>query len=247
MAFNEMNRSNGEMDGERLEILSTLQEEISYQFHDLELLNLALTHRSYANERSGGRSRDNERLEFLGDSVLNVIISHLIMNRFPHCNEGEMTRLRASLVNEKSLARISKSLGINQCLLLGKGESRRGGREKSSLISDAYEALIGAVYLDGGFEKAFGVVEKQFVPLLDRGLIDDGDFKTKVQQICQSRFGRAPRYRLSELKGPQHDKTFGAEIFIEGQPYGYGIGKTKKEAQQNAAKDALERIGGEQS
>jgi len=235
----------GEMEGDRLEALSALQEEISYQFHDPDLLNEALTHRSYAHERSDGTSRDNERLEFLGDSVLNVIISHLIMERFPHCQEGELTRLRASLVNEKSLAGISKNLRINECLLLGKGESLRGGRERSSLLSDAYEAFIGAIYLDGGFEKAFGVVEKQFSPFLDRGLTDNGDFKTKVQQICQSRFGRLPRYRLSEVRGPEHDKTFRAEIFIDRRRYGYGIGKNKKEAQQNAAKEALKRISGE--
>jgi ribonuclease III len=234
------------MEKDRLEGLSALQDEISYRFHDPDLLNEALTHRSYAHERTGGTPRDNERLEFLGDSVLNVIISHLIMERFPHYHEGELTRLRASLVNEKSLARISKSLGINQCLLLGKGESLRGGREKSSVISDAYEAIVGAIYLDGGFEKAFGVVERQFSPFLDEGLIDNGDFKTTVQQICQSRFGRLPRYRLSEVTGPEHNKTFGAEIFIDGQSYGYGVGKNKKEAQQNAAKEALKRISGEQ-
>jgi ribonuclease III len=234
------------MEKDRLEALSALQNKISYQFHDLDLLNEALTHRSYAHERTGGTSRDNERLEFLGDSVLNVIISHLIMERFPHCHEGALTRLRASLVNKKSLARISKNHGINQRLLLGKGESLRGGREKSSVISDAYEALIGAIYLDGGFEKAFGVVERQFSPFLDEGLINDGDFKTKVQQVCQSRFGRLPRYRLSEVKGPEHDKTFGAEIFIDHRSYGYGVGKNKKEAQQNAAREALKKISGEQ-
>ena len=231
---------------DRGEALSVLQREISYQFNDPDLLNTALTHRSYANEMSGGTFRDNERLEFLGDSVLNIVVSHLLMERFPHCNEGELTRLRASLVNEKSLARISKNLGINECILLGKGESLRGGREKSSLTSDAYEALIGAVYLDGGFEKAFGVVEGQFAPLLDQGLPDDGDFKTKVQQICQNRFGCSPRYRSSHVKGPEHDKTFGAEIYIDGQLYGYGVGKNKKEAQQNAAQEALKRISGEQ-
>jgi ribonuclease-3 len=234
------------MEKDRLEALSALQDKISYQFHDLDLLNEALTHRSYAHERTGGTSRDNERLEFLGDSVLNVIISHLIMERFPHCHEGELTKLRASLVNKKSLARISKNHSINQRLLLGKGESLRGGREKSSVISDAYEALIGAIYLDGGFEKAFGVVERQFSPFLDEGLINDGDFKTKVQQVCQSRFRRLPRYRLSELKGPEHDKTFGAEIFIDHRSYGYGVGKNKKEAQQNAAREALKKISGEQ-
>ncbi|UCD71855.1 MAG: ribonuclease III [Syntrophobacterales bacterium] len=236
----------GGMDSDRLEALSVLQGEISYQFNDPDLLNTALTHRSYANEMSGGSSQDNERLEFLGDSVLNVIISHVIMVRFPHCHEGEMTRLRASLVNEKSLAGISKKLGINQCLLLGKGEALKGGREKSSVISNAYEAIIGAIYLDGGFEKAFSVVEKQFSPLLHQGLSDDGDCKSKVQEICQSRFGSPPRYRVSELSGPDHDKTFGAEIFIEGRSYGYGIGKNKKEAQQNAAREALKTISGEQ-
>ncbi|NIS60697.1 MAG: ribonuclease III [Proteobacteria bacterium] len=235
-----------EMERDRLEALSALQGEISYQFNDLDLLNVALTHRSYTNERSGTTYQDNERLEFLGDSVLNVIISHLIMESFPHFREGQLTRLRASLVNQKSLARVSKNLGINQYLLLGKGESRRGGREKSSLVSDAYEALIGAVYLDGGFEKAFRVVEKQFIPLLDRGLTDDGDFKTEVQQISQRLFGCSPRYRLSDVSGPEHDKTFGAEIFIDGRLYGYGSGKNKKEAQQKAAQEALKRISGEQ-
>jgi len=238
---------NGKMERDRVEALSALQREISYQFNNPDLLELALTHRSYANEMSGGTFRDNERLEFLGDSVLNIIVSHLLMERFPHCHEGELTRLRASLVNEKSLARISKNFGINQCILLGKGESLRGGREKSSLISDAYEAFIGAVYLDGGFETAFGLVAKQFTPLLDQGLTDDGDFKTKVQQICQDRFGCSPRYRLSDVKGPEHDKTFGAEIYIDGRLYGYGVGKNKKEAQQHAAQEALKKISGEQS
>ncbi len=242
----EMTEPTEAMERDRLEALSTLQEEISYQFNDPDLLNEALTHRSYANESPDKTLRDNERLEFLGDSVLNLIISHLIMERFPHSLEGELTRLRASLVNKKSLARISKNLGLNYCLLLGKGESLRGGREKSSLVSDAYEALIGAIYLDSGFEKAFGVVEKQFKPLLDQGLTDAGDFKTRIQQICQSRFGRPPRYRLSELRGPQHDKIFGAEIFIDGQPCGYGIGKNKKEAEQNAAQEALRKISGEE-
>ncbi|MFQ5841015.1 MAG: ribonuclease III [Thermodesulfobacteriota bacterium] len=237
---------NAEMERDRLEALSALQGQISYQFNNLDLLNVALTHRSYANERPGATYSDNERFEFLGDSVLNVIISHLIMERFPHFREGELTRLRASLVNKKSLTRVSKNLSINQYLLLGRGESRRGGRGRSSLISDAYEALIGAVYLDGGFEKAFGVVEKQFTPLLEKGLTDDGDFKTKVQQVSQGRFGCSPRYRLSDVRGPEHDKTFGAEIFIDGQLYGYGIGKNKKEAQQNAAQEALKRISGEQ-
>ena len=234
----------GEMEKDRLDTLSVMEGNISYRFHNPDLLNLALTHRSYANERSGGDSRDNERLEFLGDSVLNTIISKLIMERFPHCPEGELTRLRASLVNEKSLAKISKQLGINRCLLLGKGESLRGGREKSSLISDAYEALIGAIFLDGGFEKTFGVVQRQFAPLLDQGLTDDGDFKTKVQQICQSQFGHTPRYRLSGVTGPEHDKTFRVAIFIAGQRHGTGIGKSKKEAQQNAAREALKRISG---
>ena len=235
----------GEMEKDRLDTLSVLEGKISYRFHNPDLLNLALTHRSYANERSGGDFRDNERLEFLGDSVLNTIISKLIMERFPHCPEGELTRLRASLVNEKSLAKISKQLSINRCLLLGKGESLRGGTEKSSLISDAYEALIGAIFLDGGFEKAFGVVQRQFAPLLDQGLTDDGDFKTKVQQICQSRFGSTPRYRLSEVTGPEHDKTFRVGIFMAGRRYGTGIGKSKKEAQQNAARKALKRISGD--
>jgi ribonuclease III len=241
-----MIRGNGKLERDRVEALSALQGKISYQFNNPDLLDVALTHRSYANERAGGAYRDNERLEFLGDSVLNVIISHLTMKRFPHYDEGELTRMRASLVNEKSLARISKSLGINQYLLLGKGESRRGGRERTSLISDSYEALIGAVYLDGGFERAFEVVEKEFTPLLDKGLTDDGDCKTRVQQVSQSRFGSSPRYRLFDVRGPEHDKTFGVELFIDGRLYGYGIGKSKKEAQQNAAQEALKRIFGEQ-
>jgi ribonuclease III len=230
--------ANGEMEQERLETLSALQEEISYRFDDLGLLNVALTHRSYANERPDAKHQNSERLEFLGDSVLNVIVSHLIMKQFPHCH--------ACLVNEKFLARISKDLGINRCLLLGRGESRRGGREKISLISDAYEALIGAIYLDGGFERAFEVIEGQLSPYLNRGLTDDGDFKTRVQQICQSRFGSLPQYRLSDLKGPEHEKTFGAEVFLDDRPYGYGIGRNKKEAQQNAAQEALKRIYGEE-
>jgi len=241
-----MIRVNGKLERDRVEALSALQGKISYQFNDPDLLDVALTHRSYANERAGGAYQDNERLEFLGDSVLNVIISHLTMKRFPHYDEGELTRMRASLVNEKSLARISKSLGINQYLLLGKGESRRGGRERTSLTSDAYEALIGAVYLDGGFERTFEVVEKQFTPLLDKGLTDDGDCKTRVQQVSQSRFGCSPRYRLFDVSGPEHDKTFGVELSIDGRLYGYGIGKSKKEAQQNAAQEALKRIFGEQ-
>jgi ribonuclease-3 len=132
------------MEKQRLEALSKLQEEISYRFQDLDLLNVALTHRSYANERINGTWVDNERLEFLGDSVLNIIISHLIMEYHPYCREGMLTKLRAGLVNQKFLAEISESLAINRYVLLGKGESLRGGRKRSSLISDAYEALIGS-------------------------------------------------------------------------------------------------------
>jgi ribonuclease III len=233
------------MEKQRVEALSALQEDMSYQFQDPDLLNVALTHRSYANERADGMLKDNERLEFLGDSVLNVIISHLIMQRHPTCQEGVLTKLRSGLVNQKFLAEISRSLAINRHLLLGKGESLRGGRERRSLISDAYEALIGAIYLDRGFEAAFRVVEKQFLPFIEAGLPDDDDFKTKVQQVCQSRLGCTPRYQLTDSKGPEHEKTFRAEIFVNGELYGYGIGRNKKEAQQDAAREALRKICGD--
>lgn len=224
--------------------LRRLEDQLPYRFQDVSLLKRALTHKSFANEQRLTSLSQNERDEFLGDAVLELAISHLLMEAFPEAPEGELSKLRAAVVNETSLAELARALKVGEFLYLGKGEEQCQGRNKDSLLSDAFEAVLGAVYLDAGFAPAFKVVKRQFGPLIRRATQQDiiRDYKTRLQEESQTRFQAVPRYELISENGPDHDKTFSITILIKNQPYGSGSGKSKKQAEQMAAREALEKL-----
>jgi ribonuclease-3 len=220
-----------------------LETAISYRFSNRRLLEEALTHRSRANEVSGG-AFDNQRLEFFGDSILGFLIGGELFHRHPDLREGDLSRLRAVLVDEENLSRLAKVIDLGAFLILGKGEERSGGRNKKSILADAYEALIAAVYLDGGMEAVQDLIKKQFDGLLTAagsfGL--SRDYKTELQELTQSRFSSVPRYELVEASGPDHDRTYRVQVVINGTAAGEGSGKSKKDAQQAAARAVLEML-----
>lgn len=224
--------------------LKKLEKNLSYRFKNRSLLKNALTHKSYANEKRLQASDHNERLEFLGDAVLELVVSDLLMEQYGDSAEGELSKLRASLVNEKTLAGVARDHQLGQYLYLGKGEEMGQGREKPSLLSDAMEAVLGAVYLDRGFSKAYRVIRRIALELFEQ-VGTEGfykDYKTLLQEKAQTVFRTVPKYKLVEEIGPDHDKTFKINLLIKGEVMGMGEGKSKKGAEQNAAKEALENI-----
>ncbi len=229
--------------------ITRLEKKLGYRFRNPSLLKQALVHRSYAHEHPEAVDGDNERLEFLGDAVLSLAMSHLLVEKFPKLDEGALSKIRASLVNEESLAEVGQVLNLGELLLLGKGEERTGGRQKPSLIADAVEAVLGAIYLDGGLDPAFRVVRRFLGSTLDRasGEMDpvqslDKDYKTQLQELTQAHWKETPRYQVVREEGPDHDKTFHVEAYLNGELLASGIGKTKKAAEQAAAREALERL-----
>ena len=211
-----------------------LQAALGHQFVRLEHLEVALTHDSF------GDAPDNEKLEFLGDAVLALAVSDLLMNRFPAAREGELSKMRASLVNADSLARKAREIGLGQWLLLGKGEERSGGRDKPRILGAAYEALLGAIYLDGGYEAARRVVDAHFAgDVTEEVTAGLKDYKTKLQELTQRLFHETPEYHLVEESGPHHEKRFVSENAIAGRRCGRGVGRSKKTAEQAAAMEAL--------
>jgi ribonuclease III len=232
------------MDHDHNSMLDELESAIDYRFANRPLLLEALTHRSFVNE-SGDRSvKDNERLEFFGDAVIDFFISDQLFERFPDSREGELTRMRASLVDEESLARLAVQLGLGTYLRLGRGEEKSGGRGKKSILADAYEALVAAVYLDGGATPVRRLVETHFAPLMERHAAGtlSRDYKTEFQELAQALRGSTPRYVLKETAGPDHDRLFTVEAFIGGECLGEGTGRTKKEAEQTSARAGLARL-----
>lgn len=221
-------------------ILKELQKKLGYNFKDEGLLLQAVTHKSYAHEKKG-TFKDNEKLEFLGDAVLDLSVSHLIMEGFPDLSEGEMSKLRASVVNEQSLAALSEEMGLHQYLLLGHGEELSGGRKKPSILADAFEAIMAAIYLDGSFDESFKVVSNQFSRLLSSTDLYK-DYKTMLQELTQEKLKCTPVYKLKGTSGPDHARSFEAGVYIDGKLSGSGIGKSKKEAEQGAARVALENL-----
>lgn len=222
-----------------------LQDIIGCTFSDADILTLALTHTSYANEHR--LNRNNERLEFLGDAVLNLVISEHLIRISPGSSEGELSRIRASVVSEPALAAIARGIGLGGYLLLGRGEDQTGGRDKDSVLSDSLEALLAAVYLDAGRDAAEQFILRYFAPLI-RTALDTrpaSDHKTELQELCQDRLRVLPEYRIASESGPDHQKQFIVELSIKGTPYGRGTGRSKKEAEQNAAKEAMERLRSE--
>lgn len=223
--------------------LENFEKIIDYTFKDKNLLTQALSHSSYANEkkRPGG---SNERLEFLGDSVLSIVVSEYLYTHLTNIAEGELTKLRASLVCEKSLHIFAQEINLGEYLLLGKGEENTGGRERSSILADAFEAVIAAIYLDGGFE----AVSRHILRFIPKDLNDQKnaafhDFKTILQEIVQKNPEEKVEYILVGEEGPDHNKRFVVEVCLNSNVIGKGTGKSKKEAEQMAAKEALELMG----
>lgn len=224
--------------------LVQFEKTIGYSFSNVDNLTLAFTHSSYANEYRNENIQSNERLEFLGDAVLNIIISEYIYSNFPHLSEGEMTKMRANIVCEASLDKCAAKISIGQYLLLGKGEELTGGRTRASILSDAFEAVLGAVYLDGGMDNA-----KKFVINNMSGIINESatglnytDYKTQLQEIIQKNSDRKVSYEIIEERGPDHNKIFVSQVKVCDTVMGTGEGKSKKEAEQNAAKIAIETM-----
>lgn len=218
-----------------------LEQRIGYTFHDLLLLEQAMTHASRINDRQYAHMINNERLEFLGDAVLQLCTSRFIYVRFPHLAEGDMTKIRATVVCESELAHKAASLDLGRFLLLGKGEEMSGGRARSSILADAFEALIGAIYLDGGYDKAACFAMEQLGSTIEAAgqgqLLKD--YKTALQEIIQQDNTRSVSYTLLAEEGPDHNKTFTVQAESNGETLGVGRGKSKKDAEQAAAKDAL--------
>jgi len=232
------------IDKTKYEQLEKLQDRLGYRFGDIGLLNTALTHSSYANEKGLSRDKYNERLEFLGDAVLQMATSEFLYSRFRVHPEGTLTKLRASLVKGQALGPYSARLGLGEFLLMGKGEETSGGREKESILADAFEAVVGSIYLDGGYPAARTFVIRYIKERISQMADGDfgADFKTALQEKVQAQEGLYIRYRLVSEQGPEHDKTFRVRVCIGSEDYGEGTGKSKKEAEQMAAKKALERL-----
>ncbi len=221
-----------------------LEDKIGYHFNDTSLLETALTHSSYANERKAQHIPYNERLEFLGDAVLSVVVSDYIFKHCPELPEGELTKLRASLVCEKSLFEFAKRIDLGKYLLLSKGERHNGGAERPSILSDAFEALIAAVYIDGGMEPAAKHILNFVVPAIKSSKKKQvKDYKTTLQEIIQKNPGERLEYVLVSESGPDHNKHFVFEVHLNSNVIGRGGGRSKKEAEQQAAREALELMG----
>lgn len=223
--------------------MDSLEKKLGHAFRDRALLATALTHSSYANENRG-RGECNERLEFLGDSVLGMVVADALYRRFPELPEGRMTRLRAQLVCEESLHRVASELGLGSYVRLGRGEEHTGGRRRTSILADAVEAVIAAMYLDGGLGTAEAFIERQILSALDGAgpVMRVEDCKTELQELVQKKSGQSLSYELLGESGPDHDKTFTSQVCLNGRPIGSGSGRTKKEAEQAAARAALEEL-----
>jgi ribonuclease III len=227
--------------------LNKIQKSIRYSFKNLSLLKQALTHRSYANEHPEDDSGHNERFEFLGDAVLNLVLSDLLLKKFPDLSEGAISKIRAGLVNEKKLAQIAGLLGLGNYLMIGRGEELTEGRQKPSLLGDALEAFLGVVFLDGGFKSASRIIHRLFQSQFETDLPKSaGDYKTTLQEYCQGKLKQVPTYHLVKEEGPDHKKVFLVQVRINDQVVGMGEGKTKKEAQQKAAQKALLHLGSQE-
>ena len=244
------------IDGHRTELSSgqlvrlrdefeTLQAAIAYRFRDRGLLEHAMTHTSRANEDVSGGVADNESLEFLGDAVLGFIVADLLFREFPDCDEGEKSKMKAMLVSTATLARVAERLGLGDHLLLGRGEEKTGGRRKQALLADGCEALIAAMYLDGGIEQSRAFIVRElggFIDDLRRDGVSAQDYKSTLQELVQGRNRPLPEYRVVGAAGPDHQKLFDVEVLVAGEPLARATGPSKKEAEQEAARLALSRL-----
>ena len=222
-----------------------LQQAIDYRFRDRGLLEHAMTHTSRANEDVSGGVTDNESLEFLGDAILGFVVADMLFREFPEFDEGQKSKVKASLVSTATLARHAERLAIGEHMLLGRGEEKTGGRRKQALLADSYEALIAAIYLDGGVEQARAFIQREFAPLFDEVRRDGRaghDHKSALQEYLQSNGQPLPEYRLTRTIGPDHQKFFEVQLSVRGEALAEAIGPSKKEAEQEAARVALEKL-----
>jgi ribonuclease-3 len=223
----------------------TLEAVLGYTFRDRALLEQALRHASWCNEHPEPRVEDNERFEFLGDAVLDLVVGHKLMTRYPQLREGELSVTRAQVVSEAGLSEVAGQLGLGVWLALGKGEEKSGGRSKPSILADAFEAILAAVYLDGGFVAAWDMVDRLLAQRIEtvefKGFYD---FKTRLQESSQARLRATPTYRVVQELGPDHDKRFVVAVTIAGEEWARAVGKSKKEAEQMAAAEAHFRLEG---
>ncbi len=217
---------------------------IGYRFKNEDLLETALTHSSYANDFLGDPAKGNERLEFLGDAILDAVVGYELFRRFPDKNEGFLTKLRAEIVCESALGAAASAAGLNRFLRLGKGEEQKGGRKRPALIADAAEAFIAAVFLDGGIASAAIVIDRLLGSTIKSAVLGElpSDYKTDLQVFCQKNGKTDIRYEIIDSQGPDHAKVFTAAVSIDGKRMGTGSGSTKKQAQAQAAKDALKAL-----
>lgn len=223
-------------------MIKDLEAAIGYQFSNITLLQNALTHSSYANERYHNSLMSNERLEFLGDSVLGMVVAEHLFRNFQDRPEGELTRMRADMVCERALANVANRLGLGQHLLLGHGEERFGGRGRDSILADAVESVIAATYLDGGMEAAVAFIRKFILCDVPAERMRNADYKTALQELVQQKKSQTLSYALVGESGPDHDKKFVVEVSLNGQVVGSGTGSSKKRAEQEAARVAIEKL-----
>ena len=223
-------------------MIKDLEAAIGYHFQNITLLQNALTHSSYANERWHNSLMSNERLEFLGDAILGMNVAEFLFRTFPDRPEGELTRMRADMVCEKTLAAVAEKIGLGQHLLLGHGEDRLGGRKRESILADAVESVIAACYLDGGMDAARSFIERFVLCEVPVQKMHNVDYKTALQEKVQQKKNQVLQYTLASQSGPDHDKQFEVEVMLNGTVVGRGIGSSKKRAEQAAAKAAVEAL-----
>jgi ribonuclease III len=221
--------------------LSELQQKLCYEFKHIDFLVESLRHSSFVNENLDSDIQDNERLEFLGDAVLNLVVGHMLMQRYPDLKEGDMSKMRANLVNESQLASIAQDMDLGSYLQLGKGEIQTRGWEKPSILANTFEAVMAAVYLDGGYDAAFKLIDDQLSSLLDSVVTSTAnhDYKSQVQELVQMKHREMPAYDVVDESGPDHDKTFRVRLTV-GKIEAEGEGKSKKAAEQDAARKGLD-------
>lgn len=223
-------------------MIKDLEKAIGYQFRNISLLQNALTHSSYANERWHNSLLSNERLEFLGDSVLGMLVADYLYRTFPDRPEGELTRMRADMVCEHTLATAANRIGLGQHLLLGHGEEQGGGRSRESILADAMESVIAASFLDGGLEAALKIVQQFILVEVPVKKLHNADYKTALQELVQQKKNQVLSYAMVGQSGPDHDKKFDVEVSLNGRVVGTGSGSSKKRAEQMAAKSAIEHL-----
>ncbi len=216
-----------------------IEKTLNYKFKNPELLKTALTHSSYANETS---VESNERMEFLGDAVLGFIVARVLYDRFPDASEGKLSKMRSSIVSSMNFAYFAQELRIDQQILLGKGEENTGGRNRQSNLAGTFEAVIGAIFIDGGYRKVYSIVSRLLKDCLNGKEEIFKDYKTKLQEVAQRKYKKVPKYKVMQEEGPPHDKSFHIEVKLGRTTFGKGVGKSKKQAEQAAAQEGLDYI-----